>query len=184
MREQANKNANNFFDNLKKNIAGETNVCKMAKVVKFYPDTMKVDVMPLPSEDNAMIINVPVATIRSKDFVVYYPLKADDIVILIFADNDTDNILLGEDKAETERGHDVSDCICIGGITLLNDSLSIDDPDSLIIQNISNTAKINIKSDGKIKIEAAEIELKGFAKYRGREIAVKGDGTSDGASIV
>ena len=184
MREQANKNANNFFDNLKKNIAGETNVCKMAKVVKFYPDTMKVDVMPMPSEDNAMIINVPVATIRSKDFVVYYPLKADDIVILIFADNDTDSILLGEDKAETERGHDVSDCICIGGITLLNDNLSIDDPDSLIIQNISNTAKIKVKDNGKIEIEAAEIELKGFAKYKGREIAVKGDGTSDGASIV
>ncbi|CDZ74874.1 conserved domain protein [Peptoniphilus sp. ING2-D1G] len=166
MREQANRHANNFFEDFKKNIAGETNVCKMAKVVKFYPETMKVDVMPLPSEDNAMIINVPVATVRSKDFLIYYPLKADDIVILIFADNDTDNILLGEDSIETERGHDVSDCICIGGITLLNDSLSIDDPDSLIIQNISNTAKIIVKENGDIdikckhfKVEAERIDL-------------------------
>ena len=159
MREQANKNANNFFDNLKKNIAGETNVCKMAKVVKFYPDTMKVDVMPLPSEDNAMIINVPVATIRSKDFVIYYPLEVDDIVILIFADNDTDNILLGEDSIVTEGGHDISDCICIGGITLLNDNLEVDEKDALVMQNISNTASITIKKDGDIKVKAKNFKV-------------------------
>lgn len=159
MREQANRNANNFFEDFKKNIAGETNVCKMAKVVKFYPETMKVDVMPLPSEDNAMIINVPVATVRSKDFLIYYPLEVDDIVILIFADNDTDNILLGEDSIETERGHDVSDCICIGGITLLNDSLDVDEKDALVMQNISNTASISIKKDGDIKIKAKNFKV-------------------------
>ena len=149
----------NLFEDFKKNIAGETNVCKMAKVVKFYPETMKVDVMPLPSEDNAMIINVPVATVRSKDFLIYYPLEVDDIVILIFADNDTDNILLGEDSIETERGHDVSDCICIGGITLLNDSLDVDEKDALVMQNISNTASISIKKDGDIKIKAKNFKV-------------------------
>lgn len=159
MREQANRHANNFFEDFKKNIAGETNVCKMAKVVKFYPETMKVDVMPLPSEDNSMIINVPIATVRSKDFVIYYPLKADDIVILLFADNDTDNILLGEDSIETERGHDISDCICIGGITLLNDTLEVDDKDALVMQNISNTASISIKKDGDIKIKAKNFKV-------------------------
>lgn len=159
MREQANRHANNFFEDFKKNIAGETNVCKMAKVVKFYPETMKVDVMPLPSEDNSMIINVPVATVRSKDFLIYYPLEVDDVVILIFADNDTDNILLGEDSIETERGHDISDCICIGGITLLNDSLEVDEKDALVMQNISNTASISIKKDGDIKIKAKNFKV-------------------------
>ncbi|MBS4881887.1 MAG: hypothetical protein KHZ82_02355 [Peptoniphilus harei] len=159
MREQANRHANNFFEDLKKNIAGETNVCKMAKVVKFYPETMKVDVMPLPSEDNSMIINVPVATVRSKDFLIYYPLEVDDVVILIFADNDTDNILLGEDSIETERGHDISDCICIGGITLLNDTLEVDEKDALVMQNISNTASISIKKDGDIKIKAKNFKV-------------------------
>lgn len=159
MREQANRHANNFFEDFKKNIAGETNVCKMAKVVKFYPETMKVDVIPLPSEDNSMIINVPVATVRSKDFLIYYPLEVDDIVILIFADNDTDNILLGEDSIETERGHDISDCICIGGITLLNDALEVDEQDALVMQNISNTASISIKKDGDIKIKAKNFKV-------------------------
>lgn len=159
MREQANRHANNFFEDFKKNIAGETNVCKMAKVVKFYPETMKVDVLPLPSEDNSMIINVPVATVKSKDFLIYYPLEVDDIVILIFADNDTDNILLGEDSIETERGHDISDCICIGGITLLNDTLEVDEKDALVMQNISNTASISIKKDGDIKIKAKNFKV-------------------------
>lgn len=159
MREQANRHANNFFEDFKKNIAGETNVCKMAKVVKFYPETMKVDVIPLPSEDNSMIINVPVATVRSKDFLIYYPLEVDDVVILIFADNDTDNILLGEDSIETERGHDISDCICIGGITLLNDTLEVDEKDALVMQNISNTASISIKKDGDIKIKAKNFKV-------------------------
>ncbi len=159
MREQANRHANNFFEDFKKNIAGETNVCKMAKVVKFYPETMKVDVIPLPSEDNSMVINVPVATVRSKDFLIYYPLEVDDIVILIFADNDTDNILLGEDSIETERGHDISDCICIGGITLLNDTLEVDEKDALVMQNISNTASISIKKDGDIKIKAKNFKV-------------------------
>ena len=159
MREQANRHANNFFEDFKKNIAGETNVCKMAKVVKFYPETMKVDVLPLPSEDNSMIINVPVATVRSKDFLIYYPLEVDDVVILIFADNDTDNILLGEDSIETERGHDISDCICIGGITLLNDSLEVDEKDALVMQNISNTASISIKKNGDIKIKAKNFKV-------------------------
>lgn len=159
MREQANRHANNFFEDFKKNIAGETNVCKMAKVVKFYPETMKVDVMPLPSEDNSMIINVPVATVRSKNFLIYYPLEVDDVVILIFADNDIDNILLGEDSIETERGHDISDCICIGGITLLNDNLEVDEKDALVMQNISNTASISIKKDGDIKIKTKNFKV-------------------------
>lgn len=166
MKEQANKSANKFFNELKKNIFDETNVCKIAKVVKFYPETMKVDVLPLPSEDNAMIINVPVVTVRSKDYLIYYPLKPDDKVVLLFVDNDTDNILLGEDNKDTERGHDVSDCICLGGITLLNDSLVVDDKEALIIQNIKNTARIIVKENGDIdvkckhfKVEAERIDL-------------------------
>ena len=123
--------------------------------------------MPLPSEDNEMVINVPIATVRSKDFLIYYPLKPDDKVILLFIDNDTDNILMGEDNKETERMHDVSDCVCIGGITLLKDKLEVDDKDALVIQNIENTARINISKKGEIdirsklfKVRAEKVDIK------------------------
>lgn len=159
MKEQANKRANNFFNDLKKNIAGATNVCKLGKIVKYYPDQMKADVLPMPSEDNAIIINVPVATVRSRDFLIYYPLEVGDTVVLLFVDNDTDNILLGEDSAQTERNHDISDCICIGGITLLTENLKVEDTESLVLQNIDNTASIVVKKDGDINIKAKHFKV-------------------------
>lgn len=163
------------------------NVAKLGKVVNFKPETMSVDVLPMPSEDSAMILNVPVATIKTSDYLVYYPLKAGDIVVLLFVDNDTDNILLGEDNIATERQHDISDCICLGGITLLKDNIEIEDQGNIVVK--SNEVTISIGQDIKVKspsiiIESAGIELKGNAQYNGSEIAVKGDSTSDGATIV
>lgn len=161
------ENANKFLKDFANGISKGVNVAKLGKVVKFYPEVMKADVMPLPSEDNAMIINVPVATVRTKDFLLYYPLKPDDNVVLLFVDNDTDNILLGEDSIETERDHDVSDCICLGGITLLKEKLDVDDKDALVIQNIENTARININKNGEIdirsklfKVRAEKVDIK------------------------
>lgn len=176
-------NVNEFFNDLSNGISKGLNVAKLAKVVKYYPENMKVDVMPYPTEDSAMIINVPLATIATKDYLVYYPLKPDDIVVLLFIDYDTDNILLGEDSLETERGHDVSDCVAIGCISLFKEPLSVSDIDSLLIQEKGGKSKIRLNK-GEIEIEAPRINLKGYATYKGREIAVKGDADSRGDTLV
>ena len=170
-------NVNEFFNDLSNGLSKGLNVAKLAKVVKFYPENMKVDVMPFPTEDSAIIINVPLATIATKDYLVYYPLKPDDVVVLLFIDYDTDNILLGEDSLETERGHDVSDCVAIGCISLFKEPLSVSDIDSLLIQEKGGKSKIRLNK-GEIEIEAPRINLKGYATYKGREIAVKGDSVS------
>ncbi len=177
------ENVNKFFNELGEGINKGLNVAKLAKVVNFYPENMKVDVMPFPTKESAMILNVPLATISTKDYLVYYPLKADDIVVLLFIDYDTDNILLGEDSLETERGHDVSDCVAIGCISLFKESLSISDVDSLLIQEKGGKSKIKLNK-GEIEINAPKITLKGFATYKGREIAVKGDADSRGDTLV
>lgn len=176
-------NVNEFFNDLSNGISKGLNVAKLAKVVKYYPENMKVDVMPYPTEESAMIINVPLATIATKDYLVYYPLKPDDIVVLLFIDYDTDNILLGEDSLETERGHDVSDCVAIGCISLFKEPLSVSDIDSLLIQEKGGKSKIRLNK-GEVEIEAPRINLKGFATYKGREIAVKGDADSRGDTLV
>lgn len=176
-------NVNEFFNDLSNGISKGLNVAKLAKVVKYYPENMKVDVMPYPTEDSAMIINVPLATIATKDYLVYYPLKPDDVVVLLFIDYDTDNILLGEDSLETERGHDVSDCVAIGCISLFKEPLSVSDIDSLLIQEKGGKSKIRLNK-GEIEIEAPKINLKGYATYKGREIAVKGDADSRGDTLV
>ena len=171
------ENVNKFFNELGQGINKGLNVAKLAKVVKFYPENMKVDVMPFPTKDSAMIINVPLATISTKDYLVYYPLKPDDVVVLLFIDYDTDNILLGEDSLETERGHDLSDCVAIGCISLFKESLNVSDTDALLIQDKGGKTKIKLNKEG-VEIESPSIKLKGHATYKGKEIAVKGDSVS------
>ena len=57
------KNINEYFNNMRADI-DRMNICKLAKVVKFYPETNKADVLPLPTSENAMVLNVPVSHVR------------------------------------------------------------------------------------------------------------------------
>ena len=98
-------------------------------------------------------------------------------MVLLFIDYDTDNILLGEDSLETERGHDLSDCVAIGCISLFKEPLKVSDIDSLVIQDKGGKSKIKLNSEG-VEIEAPKIDIKGYATYKGKEIAVKGDSVS------
>ena len=152
------KSVNDFFNNFKDDI-NRINVCKIGKVVKFYPEVNKVDVIPLPSEENAIVLNVPVAHVRSRDFFIYTPLKEGDKVILVFMDGDTDSILFDEDKKTTERTHDISDCVCIGGITLFSESLKVADKESLCIQNKEGTGAVILKENGDILIKAKNFKV-------------------------
>nr|DAM61519.1 MAG TPA: baseplate protein [Caudoviricetes sp.] len=196
---------NKFMDKFSKSMSESTLVARVGKVKKFDPENMSCEVIPLPSGDNSLIINVPVAGIRSKDFVAYYPLQPNDYVVLLFMDGDIDQILLGQDKADTKRGHDVSDCVAIGGISLIKDNLTIEDDASLSIQTMDKQSsivltktgdinikanKLNLKSKSTIKADAKQISLNspdlsitGKATYNGREIARRGDPTTNGASI-
>lgn len=207
LRQKKDTNAafNKFMDSFSQSMAESTVVARIGKVKSYDPKNMSCQVMPLPSEDNSLLINVPVAGMRSKDFVAYYPLKPDDYVVLIFMDGDIDQILLGQDKADTNRGHDISDCIAIGGISLINDKLDIEDDASLCLQTIDKQASIVINKGGDINIKAKKLDIKakssveanapqinintpnlsitGKATYNGREIARRGDPTTDGASI-
>lgn len=144
--------ANQFFNDIIKN-AQDMYVARMGKIVNFYPETQKVDVMPWPSEDNAIILNVPVSTLRTKDFLMYYPFEPDDMVVLLFADNDTEDIKLGVDKAQTERGHAITDCIALGGFTRLNETLEVDYPEEMVIQNLKNEVALTVKKDGDLDIK-------------------------------
>lgn len=184
------KSVNDFFNNFMDDI-NRINVCKLGKVVKFYPETNKIDVLPLPAKDNSIVLNVPVAHIRCSDFFVYYPLKQGDKVVLLFVDNDTDSLLFDTDAADTERKHDISDCVAIGGLTLFNDSLTVENKEALCIQSKDSKASVVVKKGGEIeikgksiKLSADSIALNSYVTYKGKEIAVKGDATSDGATIV
>lgn len=154
------KEANDFFNDLISGATGGLNVAKLGKVVKFYPETQSADVLPLPSGDNAIVLNAPLAAIRCKDFFVYYPLKPGDLVVILFCDNDTENIKLGTDNTQTERTHDITDAVVLGGFTLLNDKLNVEDKEALCIQNTDNTGNIVINKNGDVTIKAKHFSVK------------------------
>lgn len=153
------QNANNFFNDLIKGASNDLMVAKMGKIVKFYPETQSADVIPMPTKDNAVILNVPIATIKCSDFFIYYPLKAGDTVLMVFCDNDTENIKLGTDSVQTERNHDITDAVIVGGFSVLTKNLSIADADALCLQNTENSASIVLTKDGNININAKKFKV-------------------------
>ncbi|MDY3947528.1 MAG: Gp138 family membrane-puncturing spike protein [Ezakiella sp.] len=159
-------NINKFFDDFMKSASGKTAVARLARVNSFNKANMTISATALPTNENAVINNIPVATIRNGDYMVYYPPRAGDVVVLLFCDNDITNIKLGEDNKETERMHDITDAICVGGIALVSDELSPLDADGLCLQTLDGKAGIAITKDGNInvfakhfKVEAERIDL-------------------------
>lgn len=186
-----NKSANKLLNDFQKNIMGSTNTCKLAKVVDFKPETYSCSVMPLPTEENSIVLNVPVVALNYKDYLIYGPLEKDDLVLVVFCDYDTDEILLGGDSSQTERVHDISDAFVIGGVSLLNGNLDLVDPGCLLVQNKAKSAYVKLDKQGnielksqEIRVEAPKIDLVGYARYKGREIAVKGDSDTNGDTLV
>ena len=149
------KVANEFFNKMLSE-GYNFNKVKLGKVVEFDALKMKAKIQPLPSEEHSLLINVPVMSFITKDFYIRLPLKKDDIVVVLFSDNDLDNILLGSDNKETDRKHDLSDSICIGGIIPFTEEFTDDNEDDLIISHRENTAKIVIKENGDILVKTDE----------------------------
>lgn len=152
------KEFNKFITNLKEDVTG-LSVAKIAKIVKFNSSNMTADVQPLPSNNNAIVLNVPVASIKSSKFNVYIPYEPGDYVLLVYIDNDIDNLLLGNDNVNSTRERDDSDCVIVGGITLLTEE--VEQSDDLVITNKENTASITMSEDGDINIKGETVTITG-----------------------
>lgn len=150
--------ANKLFNGIANN-GQDFNKVKLGKVVKFNAEEMKAEIQPLPSEDNSLLINVPVMTFQTGSFFIRLPLKAGDVVIVLFADSDLDNILLGGDSEATTRKHDLSDSVCIGGVTLFTEKLTSKHKDDLVIANKDLSSKVVLKENGDLIIEGKNVFL-------------------------
>lgn len=139
----------------------DMNVAKLAEIVSFNTDTMTVDVQPLPSKDYDIVLNVPYMVNESKDFFFYIPPQENDLVLLIYIDNDIDNFLMGSDSLSTDRKHNETDCICIGGVSRINAAAKVKDSDALTIATKDNRAAIEIKNNGDINITGRNVVING-----------------------
>lgn len=149
-----------FFNMLSGNLTGQINSCMLGKIEKFDPTTMKAQVVPLV-KDKPMLIEVPVSFMKAGPFIIRPPYKRGDMVLIVFADADIDNILLTGDVSEpnTNRGHSMDDAIVVGGIMPFTGSLPGEHAEDLIIAKSDLSAKIVISQEGNITIQGGKVFL-------------------------
>lgn len=147
------KEASAFFHKMVDDLVGGINTVAIGKIESFDATKAKADVRVLPGND--LIVAVPVAMPQTNDFVVRMPYSKGDVVVIVFAQRDIDNILLGGDNAETGRKLSIDDAIVVGGINLFNNSMPADNSADLAIAKKDMSSKIVLKANGDIAIETA-----------------------------
>lgn len=157
-----------FFDSLTKSITSNIHTCMLGKIKTFDHKKMKAEVIPLYKhvaedgkiEERKPLIEVPVSFMYVNGFYIRPPYKKDDLVIIIFSEEDMDKVLVSgdEEQPNSNRKHDISDAIIIGSWKLFDEELQISDENEndLVISNKENNFSIIIKEDGKIEISSKE----------------------------
>ena len=152
--------ANKYFNNLVGGISNSINNCMIARIEKYDSSNMKADVVPLikseDSKDVSMLIEVPVSLIKAGGFIIRPPYKKGDIVVVVFADRDIDNVLLSGkvSSPNSTRKHSLDDAIVVGSIIPFTQSLPSTHSNDLVIAKDDFTSKIVIRADGSIEIKS------------------------------
>lgn len=160
---------NDFMDNLAGGIVNGINACMLGKIESIDLESMKADILPMARvqakdgsvEDMALLIEVPVSFIKSGPFYIRPPYKAGDIVVVVFADSDTENILLSGEVSNpnSERKHSLDDAIVIGSIMPFTEKTTSEHLGDLVITNDDLSTKLVLKEDGEIIIKASKVLL-------------------------
>lgn len=186
-----------FFDKLTGNLVNGINKCMLGKIESFDGETMKATVTPLikqrakdgEMEDRPLLIEVPVSFLKAGPFVIRPPYKPGDIVLIVFADEDMDNVLLSGDKSEpnSQRKHSLDDAIVVGGIMPFTATLPGEHLDDLIIAKDDFTAKIAIEESGDVLIQTDKgIKLKSdldISIESEMDVTIKGKNIKENAGI-
>ena len=112
-------------------------------------------------ENRPLLIEVPVSFIKAGPFVIRPPYKKGDIVLVVFADEDIDNVLLSGSVSEpnSTRKHSLDDAIIVGGIMPFTQTLPNEHIEDLVIAKDDFTTKIVVKEDGEIIIQGGKVYL-------------------------
>ena len=145
------------------------NCCMIGSVESIDKPTSKVSVQPLHRTfiDNQLIdlpvlVDIPLFQILTSDFIIRPPVNIGDIVLLVFADYDIQNLVLsGELKdPNTDDIHALNDAIAIPlGLNPFNNSLPSENENDLVIAKKDYSSKVVIKQNGDIIVDSANVFL-------------------------
>lgn len=152
-----------YFDRRETGVLSGLNVAVFAEVIKIDLKYMRLDVKAdMTTEeledmpDAEIIMQVPIATHQTKEFVVRPPYQVGDVVLLVVSHHDIEPILFDGGEHKKQR-HSLDDALVISGVTKFTEPLSDDYAEfeeDLIISKRDLSAKIVIKKDGEVIIES------------------------------
>lgn len=131
-----------------------------AKIVNFYPETLKADIILLNQikigkeyKECPEIKDVPVSIQKAGVFAIIPPYKKDDVVYCLVNDCALDHLLNTKESSQEQffRSHDIEDLVIIGGLQTKVD-FPLPKSDGLVIKNIVTNSGITINTDGSIII--------------------------------
>lgn len=162
-----------------------------AKVVSYDDATNRAVIKPLvmlgttdgQKISRAQLSNIPVFRFGGGGFFIRFPVKPGDFGWLKATDRDMSLIMQRgglEDWPNTLRQHSFSDGMFFPD-TLKSWVIDEGDANSLVIQSLDGEVCISIR-DGKAKIKAPDIELRGAVRVIG-DMEVTGALTNNGVNI-
>lgn len=162
-----------------------------AKVVSYDDATNRAVIKPLvmlgttdgQKISRAQLSNIPVFRFGGGGFFIRFPVKAGDFGWLKATDRDMSLIMQRgglEDWPNTLRQHSFSDGMFFPD-TLKSWVIDGANADALVIQSLDGSVCVSLHS-GKVKIEAADIEMVGNVQVTGN-VAVTGTMTNNGTNV-
>lgn len=154
--------------------AGDLHTCLPARIVSLDYKTQKATVQPTIKMrytdadgnpdglvDMSSIPSVPLIFPSSKFATITFPVKAGDLVLLVFSQRSIDNFKYSDGSSTVDpndlRMHDYSDAFAICGVGTFTTALGIHEEDTVIRMNAGqdNETKISLKPNGDIVADSS-----------------------------
>lgn len=138
----------------------------MARVIAFYPETMRADVQPLLKTvnldgievENSITTDLPVMYSSSADIYVRTPLVKGDLVLVAYSSVAIDDILNSTVpvKVNSKRKFSQKDGVVLGSYRFNNGPKTLTgDPESIVVHRRSTNTVVKITPSGDIIVTGA-----------------------------
>lgn len=153
--------------------AGDLHTCLPARIVGLDYKTQKATVQPLIKMrytdagsnpdglvDMSSIPSVPLVFPSSRFATMTFPVKAGDVVLLVFSQRSVDTFKYSDGSAPVDpndyRMHDYSDAFAICGLSTFTTALGIHEEDTVIRMNAGkpDETKLSFKPNGDIVFDS------------------------------
>jgi len=149
----------------------DLHTCLPAKIVTIDYEQQKATVQPLIKERNRdakandkglqdmpVIQGVPVIFPSANTGILTFPIKAGDIVLVVFSERSVDNFVFSDGVNPVDpddfRKHNYTDAFCIAGLYPFKKALGIHPSDAVLRMNVdtANECKIALAPSGDVTI--------------------------------